>query len=100
MPQPYIPQTGALVPRKAQQLGAGVNGLWRNPRARAAVDFRETDGGDVREEIVVGNACGRKPGSLGSKAILLREWSHHHSFSLPTVRQRQLNNREAGPSNT
>ena len=60
MPQPYIPQTGALVPRKAQQLGAGVNGLWRNPRARAAVDFRETDGGDVREEIVVGNACGEK----------------------------------------
>ena len=25
---------------------------------RAAVDCRETDRGDVREEIVVGNACG------------------------------------------
>ena len=38
---------------------------------RAAVDCREMDQGDVREEIVVGNACRRKPGSHGSKAILL-----------------------------
>ena len=45
--------------------------MWSNPRARAAVDCGETDGGDVREEIVVGNACGGKPGSHGSKAILL-----------------------------
>ena len=70
LPQPYIPRTGKLVPWKAQQLGAGVNGLQRNPRTRAAVDFRETDRGDMREEIVVGNACGGKPGSLGSKVIL------------------------------
>ena len=45
--------------------------MWGNPRARAAVDCREMDLGDVREEIVVGNACGGKPGSHGSKAILL-----------------------------
>ena len=44
--------------------------MWSNPRARAAVDCGETDTGDVREEIVVRNACGRKPGSHGSKAIL------------------------------
>ena len=37
---------------------------------RAAVDCGETDGGHVREEIVVGNACGGKPGSHGSKMIL------------------------------
>ena len=37
----------------------------------AAVDCRETDRGDVREETVVGNARGGKPGSHGSKAILL-----------------------------
>ena len=30
----------------------------------------ESDQGDVREETVVGNACGGKPGSHGSKAIL------------------------------
>ena len=57
-----------------------------NPRAKAAVDGRETDQGDAREEIVVGNACGGKPGSRGSKAILLshvRGWSHHHSLSPP-----------------
>ena len=44
--------------------------MWSNPRARAAVDCRETDGGDVREETVVGNACGGKSGSHGGKAIL------------------------------
>ena len=38
---------------------------------KAAINCGETDGGDVREEIVVGNACGEKPGSHGSKAILL-----------------------------
>ena len=38
---------------------------------KVALDCRETDRGDVREEIVVGNACGGKPGSHGSKAILL-----------------------------
>ena len=38
---------------------------------RAATDFGETDHGDVREEIVVGNACGGKSGSHESKAILL-----------------------------
>ena len=34
-------------------------------------DCGETDEGDVREEIVVGNACGGKRGSHGSKATLL-----------------------------
>ena len=37
----------------------------------AAVDCGETDRGDVKEETVVGNACGGKPGSGGSKAVLL-----------------------------
>ena len=40
-----------------------------NLRVRAAVDHGETDLGDVREEIVVGNACGGKPGNHGSKMI-------------------------------
>ena len=71
LPQPYIPWPGMLVPQKAQRLGAGVLGLWSNLRARAAVDCGEMDRGDAREEIVVGNACGGKPGSHGSKAILL-----------------------------
>ena len=38
---------------------------------RAAIDYREMDRGDVREETMVGNVCGGKPGSHGSKAILL-----------------------------
>ena len=45
--------------------------MWSDPRARAAVDCREKDRGEVREEIVMGNACAGKPGSHGSKAILL-----------------------------
>ena len=40
--------------------------MWSNPRARAAVDSGETNCGEVREEVVVG-----KPGSHGSKAILM-----------------------------
>ena len=70
---------------------------------RAAVDCRETDQDDVREETVVGKACGGKPGSQGSKAIRL---SHLQGvepspwpLSLPTCLHQQLNNREAGPSN-
>ena len=38
---------------------------------RAAADFGGTDREDVREEIVVGYACGGKPSSYGSKEILL-----------------------------
>ena len=38
---------------------------------RAAADCGETDRGDVRDKILVGNACGGKPGSHGSKAVLL-----------------------------
>ena len=45
--------------------------MWNNPRARAAVDCGEADQGDVRVEIAMGNACGEKPGSHGSKVILL-----------------------------
>ena len=44
------------VPWKRKLLGAGVWGLWSNPRERAAVDCGETDRGDVRREIMVGNA--------------------------------------------
>ena len=56
---------------KGQWLGVGVQELWSNSWVRAAVDCSGTDQGDVREEIVLGNASGGKPGSHGSKAILL-----------------------------
>ena len=41
-PHPYIPWS-EMLSWKGQWLGAGVKGLWSNPRARAAVDCRETD---------------------------------------------------------
>ena len=69
--KPCIPWTGTQVPWKVQKLGTGVYGFWSNPRARAVVDCRETDQREVREEIVMGNSCAGKPGSHGSKAILL-----------------------------
>ena len=71
--QPHTRGAGTWVSWKAPCLGAGVERLWSNPRARAAIDCGETDGGDVREEMVVGNACGGKPGSHGSKVILLSQ---------------------------
>jgi len=45
--------------------------LWSNPSVRAVVDCGETDQEYVREEILVGNACGGKLVSHGRKAILL-----------------------------
>ena len=56
--------TGMQVPWKVQWLGGGVWGLWRSPRAKAAVYCEEMDRGDVREEIVVGTASG------GSRAAM------------------------------
>ena len=38
---------------------------------RVAADCGKTDPGDVREDTVLRNACGGKPGSHRSKAILL-----------------------------
>ena len=76
--------------------------MWGIPWVRAAVDWGETSGRDVRQEIVVGNACGRKPGSHGSKAITAESQVGGGAVtiaSLPTRQHRQLNNREAGPSN-
>ena len=69
--QPYIPWTGMLVPWKAQQLEAGVRSCEEQPRVKAAADCGERDWGDVREEIMVGNASGGKPVSHDSKEILL-----------------------------
>ena len=37
---------------------------------RAAVDCREMDQREVKEEIMVGNDCGGKLGSHGSKVTL------------------------------
>ena len=51
--------------------GSWSSGLWSNPRKRADVDCGEMDGGNVRKETVGENACGEKPESHGSKAILL-----------------------------
>ena len=64
LPQPSIPQTGTQVPWNVQAAGS-------NPRTRAAVECRETGGGDVREETVVRNASRGKPGSHGSMVIPL-----------------------------
>ena len=61
LPQPYVSQIGTQVPWKVQLLGAGVKRYWNNPRSRAVVDCGEMYRGDMREEIVVGNAW-RKAG--------------------------------------
>ena len=51
--------------------GSWSLGTVEQSRVRAAVDYGETVPGNVREKIVLGNACGGKPNSHGSKAILL-----------------------------
>ena len=82
--------------------------MWSNPRERAAVDCGEPDREDVRKEIVGGNACGGMPGSCGSKAILLSHALGGGAITIAspppppthTGQHLQLNNREAGPSDT
>lgn len=44
-----------------------MQGFVEETRVRSAVDGGEMGGGDMREEIVAGNACGGKPGCLGGK---------------------------------
>ena len=70
LPQPYIPQTG-IVSVEGSAAGSCSLEIVEQPQGRAAADCGETGRGDVREETVVGNACGGKPGSHGSRAILL-----------------------------
>ena len=59
---------------------------------RAAVDCGETDGGDLREGIVVGNACGGKPGSQGSKVILLSDAKGMEPSPYPLSPQASISN--------
>ena len=54
---------------------------------RAAVDCKETDLGDVREETVVGNSVEESQEAMEARrycCVMCRGWSHHHSPSLPT----------------
>ena len=90
------------VPWKAQQLGAGVEGLWNNPRARAAVDCGEMDQGDVRVETVVGNACGGKAGQPWKQGDFAESRIVGGAIFTPVSPHMpawQLNNTQAGPSN-
>ena len=50
---------------------AGIWSLGSNHKARAAVDCGDMDRGDVREEIMVDNACAGKQSSHRIKVILL-----------------------------
>ena len=58
-------------PLEGTAAGGWSAGIVEESRVRSVVDGGEMALGDMREETVVGNACGGKPGSLGSKAILL-----------------------------
>ena len=87
------PGQGTQVSWKVQQLGAGFWGLWRNPRARAAVDCGEMDwikgmwGGDCGGKCLWKKA--RKPLKQGNTAesrivvgaITIASLSPHTSIS-------------------
>ena len=54
-------------PLEGAAAGSWSLGTVEQSQDKGSVDCRETDLGDVREETVVGNACGGKPGSHGSQ---------------------------------
>ena len=72
-----------------------------NEEHRLPLDFEQTV-----ELVTVENAVGDRfpvekktyEAFLRMKEDLWKEWSHHHSFFLPTRQHQQLNNREPGPS--
>ena len=66
----YTPDRDAG-PVQGAVAGSWSLGIVERSQERVAVDCGEMDQKDVREETVVGNACGGKPGSHGSKEILL-----------------------------
>ena len=58
--------------------------MWSNPRARTAVDCKETDRRDVREETVVEMLVEESWAAMEARRyclITLRVWSHQHSVS-------------------
>ena len=74
--QPQWDENQTVLATAIHTLDGAVAGSWNlgiveQSEVKAAVDCRETDQGDVREETVVGNACGGKPVSHGSQAIVL-----------------------------
>ena len=70
LPQPYVPWTRTQVPQKAQQLRAGVQGLWNNLMARAAAVKRWTVGMSGRRLWWAMHVEEKR--SHGSQMILLR----------------------------
>ena len=101
LPQPYICWAGTRSPGK----GSGWELEFRDhgaiPSATAAVDCRETEREEVREEIMVGNCLWRKarqPWKQGDTAESHVRGGAITIASLSTCQHRQLNNREAGPS--
>ena len=70
---------------------------------RAAVDCGEMDQADVREETVVGNACGGKLGQPWKQGDTAESCLQGGAITITSLTRQasigQLNNREAGPSN-
>ena len=66
----YTPESN-VGPLEGTMAGSWSVGIVEESRVRSADDCVETARGDGRQEIVVGNACGGKPGSHGGKIILL-----------------------------
>ena len=70
LPQPYIHWAGTWVSWKGSSWELEFRDCGEIPECGLLLTG-ELDRGNVKEEIMVGNACGGKPGSHGSKAILL-----------------------------
>ena len=62
LPQPNIPEQGCRSPGRRSNWELEFRDCGAIPE-RGLLLTAERDGGDVREEIVVGNVCGEKPGS-------------------------------------
>ena len=83
--------------RDSSPLKHSVAGSWSIEIGKQGEDCCWHAQGDIREEIVAGNAFGGKPGSHGGRAILLSHTQRvepHWSLSFPTHQRWKLTNRE------
>ena len=60
-------------PREGTETGSWSLEIVKQSQGEGCCWLPRMDGGIVGEEIVVGDACGGKPGSHGSKAMLLSQ---------------------------
>ena len=97
--QPYVPHIRVQVPRKHRSWELDHRDCRAIPWWGLPLTVGRQPQGGMREEVLVGKYCRRKP-CLEARQycwVMCRGLSYHCSLSWPTHQHWQVNSREAGP---